>query len=63
MKGVLAAHHIAGNAVDPLFETIDRLAARVKNLDRVIAEMMQDDEAVQLNMTIPDAGLITAGNT
>ena len=60
VKSVLAAHHVTGNAVDPLFETIDRLAAEVKTLDRVIAEMTEDDEVVQLIMTIPGAGLITA---
>ena len=31
---------------------------QVKNLDRVIAEMTQDDEALQLIMTIPSAGLV-----
>ena len=60
VQTVLAAHHVTGAAVDPLFETIDRLSAEVKRLDRVIAEMTAEDRAVQLIMTIPGAGLITA---
>ena len=57
---VLATHHVAGDAVNPLFETIDRLSEEVKKLDRVIADMTEDDEVVQLIKTIPGAGLITA---
>ena len=60
VQSVLAAHHVAGDAVNPLFETIDRLSDEVKKLEKVIAEMTKDDRAVQLLMTIPGAGLITA---
>ncbi len=59
VKSVLAAHHVASDAVDPLFETIDRLFEEVKKLDRVIADMTEDDKVVQLIKTIPGAELIT----
>lgn len=60
VQGVLAAHHVAGAAVEPLFETIDRLSEQVKKLDAVLAQMTRDDAVVRLIMTIPGAGLITA---
>jgi transposase len=60
VQSVLAAHHVAGAAVDPLFETIDRLSDEVKKLEKVIAEMTRDDRVVELLMTIPGVGLITA---
>ncbi|MFA7565809.1 MAG: IS110 family transposase [Alkalispirochaeta sp.] len=60
VQSVLAAHHVTGAAVDPLFETIDRLTEEVKKLEKVITEMTRNDRVVQLIMTIPGAGLITA---
>lgn len=60
VQSVLAAHHVAGNAVDPLFETIDRLSEEVKKLDHALVALTAQDEAVRLIMTIPGAGLITA---
>lgn len=62
VKSVLAAHHVAGDAVDPLFETIDRLSEEVKKLDRVIADMTEDDKVVQLIKTIPGAELISCSD-
>jgi len=60
VKSVLAAHQLVGAAVDPLFETIDRLSAEVKKLSTIIEEQTADDPVVQLIRTIPGAGLITA---
>lgn len=60
VHSVLEAHNVAGAAVDPLFETIDRLSEEVKKIERVLSEMTAEDEVVQLIRTIPGAGLITA---
>lgn len=50
----------AAKAVEPLFETIDLIAGQVKNLEKVLEEMLKDDEDVELLKTIPGVGLITA---
>jgi transposase len=60
VQNVLAAQQLAGAAVDPLFETIDRLSAEVKKLEAVMEELVKDDPVVALIRTIPGAGLITA---
>jgi transposase len=60
VQNVLAAQQLTGAAVDPLFETIDRLSAEVKKLEKIIEEKTKDDRVVQLIRTIPGAGLITA---
>jgi len=60
VQSVLAAQHMTGAAVDPLFETIDRLTAEVKKLEAVMEELVADDPVVELIRTIPGAGLITA---
>ena len=60
VQDVLAAQQLTGAAVDPLFETIDRLSVEVKKLEKIIEEKIKDDRVVQLIRTIPGAGLITA---
>ena len=60
VQSVLAAQQLTGAAVDPLFETIDRLSAEVKKLEAVMEELVKDDPMVELIRTIPGAGLITA---
>ena len=60
VQNVLAAQQLAGAAVDPLFETIDRLSAEVKKLEAVMEELVKHDPVVALIRTIPGAGLITA---
>lgn len=60
VQNVLAAQQLVGAAVDPLFETIDRLTGEVKKLERILEVMTEDDPVVRLIGTIPGAGLITA---
>jgi len=60
VQDVLAAQQLTGAAVDPLFETIDRLSVEIKKLEKIIEEKTKDDRVVQLIRTIPGAGLITA---
>ena len=50
----------AAKAIIPLFDTIDQLGAQVKGLEKVICEMIAEDEDVALLMTIPGVGIITA---
>jgi transposase len=57
---VLAEHGLTGEAVEPLVETIDRLQSQVKSLEKLIASKVDGDRVVELLMTIPGAGLITA---
>ena len=57
---VLAEHGLAGQAVEPLLETIDRLEAEVKKLERILEQKVQGDRVVELLKTIPGAGPITA---
>jgi len=57
---VLAEHGLAGQAVEPLLETIDRLEAEVKKLERILELRVQGDQVVELLKTIPGAGPITA---
>ena len=60
VKCELAAHNVAGATVDPLFETIERLSAEVKKIEKILQEKTAKDEVVQRIRTIPGAGLITA---
>jgi transposase len=60
VKSVLAAHQLTGAAVEPLFDTIDRLHEEVKKLEKVLAEKTESDPVVKLICSIPGAGLITA---
>jgi transposase len=60
VQNVLAAQQPVGAAVDPLFETIDRLSVEVKKIEATLEELTKDDEVVRLIRTIPGAGLITA---
>ena len=60
VQNVLAAQQLAGAAVDPLFDTIDRLSAEVKKIEAVLEERTREDKVVRLIRTIPGAGLITA---
>ena len=57
---VLEEQGHAGWAVEPLTETIDRLSEQVKKIEKVLAELVSGDRMVELIMTIPGAGLITA---
>jgi transposase len=59
---VLAEHGLAGQAVEPLMETIDGLEAQVKKLERILEQESAEDRVVQRLMTIPGAGLITAAS-
>lgn len=58
--GVLEEQGLAGGAVEPLFETIDRLEEEVKKIERLIEERTKGDRTVELLKTIPGAGAITA---
>ena len=57
---VLEEHGLAGQAVEPLLETIDRVGEEVKKLEKILAEKVRGDRVVELLMTIPGTGLITA---
>ncbi len=57
---VLEEQGHTGWAVEPLTETIDRLSEQVKKIEKVLAELVAGDRMVELIMTIPGAGLITA---
>ena len=59
----LEDHECFGNAakaVEPLFDTIDQVSAQVKKLEKVIEVLVAEDEDVELLMTIPGVGIITA---
>ncbi len=60
VQNVLAAHTLAGAAVEPLFETIDQLSDQVKKIEKVIEELTSDDATVKLLKTIPGVGFVTA---
>lgn len=57
---VLEEQGLAGGAVEPLFETIDRLEEEVKKMGRLIEERTKGDRTVELLKTIPGSGVITA---
>ena len=57
---VLAEQNLTGAAAVPLMETIDQLNDQVKRLEKLIAELVVGDRVVELIMSIPGAGLITA---
>jgi transposase len=46
--------------VQPLFETIDMLAAQVNNIEKKLRLLTKEDRAVQLLQTIPGCGDITS---
>jgi len=50
----------AAKAVIPLLDTIDQVSVQVKNLEKVLAQLVENDEDVELLQTIPGVGLITA---
>lgn len=50
----------AAKAVRPLLDTIDQVYSEVKKLEKILAELVKDDEAVELLKTIPGVGPITA---
>ena len=50
----------AAQAVKPLLATIDQIASEIKRLEKVLAELVAEDEDVELLQTIPGVGLITA---
>ena len=59
----LADHESYGNAaraVKPLLGTIDQIASEVKEIERVLSDLVFEDEDVALLQTIPGVGLITA---
>ena len=58
----LEDHRSFGDAtqtVRPLLDTIDKLYAEVKNLEKVLEELVKDNEDVKLLISIPGVGLIT----
>ena len=56
-RGPASAMRARGRAVDPLFETTDRLTREVKKREAVIEELTKDDPMVEPLRTIPGAGL------
>ena len=59
----LEDHDFYGNAaraVKPLLDTIDQVYGEVKKLEKVLAELVKEDEDVKLLQTIPGVGIITA---
>lgn len=57
---VLVEQGSAGKAVEPLLETIDRVEAEVKKLEKLLQEKVAGDRVVELLLSIPGTGLITA---
>jgi transposase len=57
---VLAEQGLAGHAVKPLLETIDRVDQEVKKLEKLLTQRVDGDRVVELLMTIPGTGVITA---
>lgn len=57
---MLAENGLPIEAVNPLVETIDRLQSDIRNYEKLISRLMAEDRVVQLVMTIPGAGLVTA---
>jgi transposase len=57
---VLEEQDLAGWAVEPLLDTIDALNTEVKKLEKLLAERVRGDRVVELLMSIPGTGLITA---
>ena len=49
-----------GLVVQPLFETIERLAENVKKIEEEIEKLVEGDRMVELLMTIPGCGKISA---
>ncbi len=50
----------AARAVKPLLDTINQVYGEVKKLEKVLAELVKNDNDVELLRTIPGVGLITA---
>lgn len=50
----------AAKAVEPLLDTINQVAVEVKKLEKVLEELVAEDEDVELLRTIPGVGIITA---
>jgi transposase len=50
----------AASAVKPLLASIDQLACEIKRVEKVLAELVADDQDVALLETIPGVGPITA---
>lgn len=57
---VLAEQGFAGQAVEPLLDTIDRVEGEVKKLEELLREKVKGDQVVELLLSIPGTGLITA---
>ena len=50
----------AAQAIKPLLDTINQVSIEVKKLEKVLNELVKDDEDVELLKTIPGVGPITA---
>jgi transposase len=50
----------AAQAVKPLLKSIDQIACEIKSLEKVLAELVAEDQDVELLQTMPGVGLITA---
>ena len=50
----------AAQALKPMFDSIDNLSNEVKRLEEVLLNLVSKDKDVELLMTIPGVGLITA---
>jgi transposase len=59
---VLEEHEHAGATVKPLLEIIDGLEKQVKELERILSSLVEEDRVVELIQSIPGAGLITAAS-
>jgi len=57
---VLAEHGYADATVKPLLKIIERLSEEVKKLEKVLIELVKEDRTVEIVMSIPGAGIITA---
>ncbi len=55
-----AGYGSAAIAVEPLLDTIDQLNGQVKKLEKVLEELVKEDEDVALLQTIPGIGIIGA---
>jgi transposase len=59
---VLEEHEHAGATVKPLLEIIEGLEKQVKELERILLSLVEEDRMVELIRSIPGAGLITAAS-
>lgn len=59
----LEDHHFsefAASSLKVMFDSLDNLHANIKQIEKQLAEMVKNDETVELLLTVPGIGLVTA---